>query len=71
MALSVLHAVGIVAQVSVIINRLKLPHAASIVQNYAVLSQIKPHVASIVQNHAVQKRNNENISIVTGIISDK
>ena len=54
MVLSVLHAAGIVAQVSVKINRLKLPHAAS-----------------IVQKHAVQKRNNENISIVSGIISDK
>ena len=70
MALSVLHAAGIVAQVSVKINRLKLL-AASIVQNHAVLSQIKLHAALIVQNHAVQKRNNENIYIVTGIISDK
>ena len=65
MALSVLHAAGIVAQVSVKINRLKLHHArhhvAPIVQNHAVLSQIRHHVAPIVQNHAVQKQNNENI----------
>ena len=58
MGLSVLHAAGIVAQVSVKINRLKFPHAASIVQNSAVLSQIKPHAASIVQNSAVLKQNN-------------
>ena len=36
MALSVLHAAGIVAQVSVKINRVKLPHVALIVQNHAV-----------------------------------
>ena len=55
MALSVLHAAGIVAQVSVKINRLKLHHA-------------KHHAAQIVQNHAVQKQNNENIAILTAII---
>ncbi len=54
MGLSVLHAAGIVAQVPVKINRLKLPNAVP-----------------IVQNHAVQKLNNENISNVAGIISDK
>ena len=68
MELSVLHAAGIVAQVPVQINRLKLPHAVPIVQKHAALSQIRHHAVLIVQNHAVQKRNNEDISIVAEII---
>ena len=61
MASSVLHAAGIVAQVSVKINRLKLHQAkhnvAPIVQNPAVLSQIKHHADPIVQNPAVKNKN--------------
>ena len=71
MALSVLHAAGIVAQVPVKINRLKFPHVEPVVQNHVALSQIRHHAVLIVQNHVAQKRNNSNTSIVTGIISDK
>ena len=71
MALSVLHAAGIVAQVPVKINWLKLPHAVQVVQKHVVLSQIRHHAVLIVQNHAVQNQNNANVSIVAGILSDK
>ena len=70
MALSVLHAAGIVAQVLVKVNRLKL-HAVQVVQKHVVLSQIRRHAVLIVQNHAVQNQNNANVSIVAGILSDK
>ncbi|HIF26963.1 MAG TPA: hypothetical protein EYQ40_00180 [Candidatus Marinimicrobia bacterium] len=62
MVLSVLLAAGIVAQVFVKINRLKLHHArhhvVPIVQNHAVLSQIRRLVGLIALSHAVQKQNN-------------
>ena len=60
MVLSVLLAAGIVVQVFVKINRLKLHHArrhvVPIVQNHAVLSQTRHLVGLIALSHAVQNK---------------